>query len=583
MHVRIFFLLLFSLTSFTALSSSLSVNISDGLPKEVLQNINAYLGGLPKSDNERSAFIYSAKKKTQNALKALGYYQSVVTTSVSKDLEKNVWTLSITIQLNQPTLVNHVKLEITGEAKNDPAFISFKDDIPISNGDKLHHGIYEKLKSNLTSLGLERGYFNSKFTLSTIAINKNLQTADIDIHFESGARYKFGQVDFSDINLNYDVLQPLIPFQTGDYYQSALIQNFQNALDETHYFGNVVVHPKSDSNINDLLPVEVSLNKAKSHEIDLGIGYATDTKARFSLGWKTPLINRFGHRQESRFSYSTVNPTGRFIYSIPLTHANNDVLRLQALLEENDYADITSRYMSFQVGRVYLEKAILRQPYMRYLIERWSFDGVEYNANYLIPGLTWSDTKREGNLLDPSNGFREYYSVEASHKDLSSAASFIRLNARWNYISLIAPNHRLVTRAELGYILADKNIGAELSPSLRFYAGGDQSIRGFAYQSVGPTVTYSHEGRTSEEFVTGGTNLVVASIEYQYYFSNEWRGALFFDTGSVNNTNKLNLVYSVGPAMHYMSAIGPIRFALGYPLSEEDPSWRVHFSLGAEL
>lgn len=583
MLARLFFLLLVLFTSLSVLSSSLIVNVSDKLPKVASQNIKAYLGELPKSENERSAYIYAAKKRVLNALKAVGYYQSVVTTSVSKDLDKNVWTLTVDIKLNEPTIVSSVNLEIEGEAKDDPAFISFLDNIPISSGDKLHHGIYEKLKSNLTSLGLDRGYFNSKFTSSKIAIHKNLQTADILIYFESGPRYKFGEVKFSTFNLNQELLEQLVPFQEGDFYHSTLLHNFQNVLDETQYFGSVVVHPKSDNVTNSLLPIEVSLDKAKSHEIDLGVGYATDTKARFSLGWKTPLINRFGHRQESRFSYSTVNPTGRFIYSIPLTHANNDVLKLQALLEENDFADITSRYSSFQVGRVYLEKEILRQPYIRYLTENWSFDGVDYKGKYFIPGLSWSDTKRKGNLLDPSKGFREYYSIEGGHEALGSEASFIRLNARWKYISLLAPNHRIVARAELGYIHADKDVGAELSPSLRFYAGGDQSIRGFAYQSVGPTVTYTEKGKTSEEFVTGGTNMVVASIEYQYYFSKEWRGALFFDSGSVNNTNKLDLVYSVGPGIHYMSAIGPIRFALGYPISEKDKSWRVHFSLGADL
>jgi translocation and assembly module TamA len=72
-------------------------------------------------------------------------------------------------------------------------------------------------------------------------------------------------------------------------------------------------------------------------------------------------------------------------------------------------------------------------------------------------------------------------------------------------------------------------------------------------------------------------------LEYQYYFSNTWRGALFIDAGSVNDNDKLEPVYSIGPGLHYISPIGPIRFALGYSLSEENPLWRLHFSIGAEL
>ena len=86
-----------------------------------------------------------------------------------------------------------------------------------------------------------------------------------------------------------------------------------------------------------------------------------------------------------------------------------------------------------------------------------------------------------------------------------------------------------------------------------------------------------------DDIVIGGTNMVVASLEYQYYFSNTWRGALFFDAGSVNDNDKLEPVFSVGPGLHYISPIGPIRMALGYSLSEENPSWRIHFSIGAEI
>ncbi|MEH6384717.1 MAG: autotransporter assembly complex family protein [Colwellia sp.] len=583
MHSRFFLFILFFLFSPLASSSTLLVHITDDLPREVTQNIHAYLGTLPEDDTERAAFVFTAKKQALNALKALGYYRAVVTSSTEKNVDKNIWTLSLGVTLNKPTRVIKVGINISGDALGDSVFSEVIRKIPIVSGDILHHGVYEQFKTDLVSLGLERGYFDSKFIKSTIAIHKSLETAEIIVHFDSGPRYQFGEIKFTDFAINNDVLRPLISFKQGDFYQQTSLQNLQNELDETQYFSNVVVRPETESTTNNILPIDVSLEKAKRHQFNLGLGYATDTKERFSFGWKTPLVNRYGHRQETRLSYSAINPTGYFIYSIPLSHANNDVLQLQTELEKNDYGDLTSKFFSFQVGRVYLKDDVLRQPYLRHLSEEWDTDGVYDDADYFIPGFTWSNIDRNGPLLDPTQGFRQYYNLEGSYEGLSSETSFLRFNARWKYISLLAPKHRVVARVELGYVIVDKNFEEALSPSLRFYAGGDQSIRGFDYQSIGPKVTLSDGLNQGEEIVIGGTNMVVASLEYQYYFSKTWRGALFVDAGSVNDNDKLDPVYSIGPGLHYISPIGPIRFALGYSLSEENPSWRLHFSIGAEL
>ncbi len=577
------FIALFLISPF-AMSNPLLVELPDKLPREVAQNIHAYLGKLPKESNERAAFIFTAKKKVTNALNALGYYRSVVTNVIKKDTDKDVWTLTFNIVLNEPTLIKKLQLNIVGDANKDTAFSEIISNIPILTGDVLHHGKYEKFKEDLTSLGLERGYFDIKFTKSTIAIHQDLQTADIILNLDSGVRYQFGELKFNSFDLNPDVLSPLMSFNKGDYYQQDLLQNLQNELDETQYFSNVIVWPNTEKIIDHTLPIDISLEPATRHQFDLGLGYSTDTKENFSFVWKTPLVNRYGHRQETKLSYSKINPTGYFIYGIPLSHPNNDVLQLKALLEENDFADLTSKFLSFQVGRVYLKDSMLRQPYLRHLSEEWSTDGIDDDAKYYIPGFTWSDKEWQGSVLDPSNGFRQYYNIEGSYDKLDSKTSFLRFNARWKYISSITPKHRIVTRAEVGYAIVKDDIEAELSPSLRFYAGGDQSIRGFGYQSVGPKIMLTQgEDNTEEEIVVGGTNMVVASVEYQYYFTPEWRGALFTDGGSVNNKDKLDFVYSIGTGIHYISPIGPIRFALGYPLSEDESSWRVHFSIGAEL
>ena len=583
----------FLLLCFTnvAFASNLEVKLDGELSKAVKKNIYSYLGTLPESDLERSAFIYSAKENAFKALNSLGYYQANIRVVVEKD----PWKLILIIKLNEPTLLDNINVNITGAAQNDPAFIALLNDMDIHHGDKLHHGKYETVKSDLLSLALQRGYFDGSLVDSNITIKQGYHDANINITYKSGPRYRFGEVNFNDFNLKAQLLNSMIPFKKGDFYNTHDFHKLQQQLQSTQYFSTVQAIPvqKIEGKVNDdyTIPINVTLTPAKSHQFDFGVGYATDTKFRLSVGWRTPLINKYGHFQETKIEYSSINPTGNFIYSIPLGHPTEDLLQFKVTVENDEYPDLTSKVYSAQIGRVLSKDDWNRQIYTRLHQEAWRYnlDEVEPNIDwseqdnvqYIIPGIIWSRTIRSGSALDPSSGFRQIYNIEGAHLKAGSDNSFFRIHGRWNYITTLKPNHRLVTRAELGAIYIDRD--AELAPSLRFYAGGDQSIRGFSYQSIGSTVPSSSDPENPNQVVVGGTRLMVASIEYQYYLTNKWRVALFSDGGSVANKGEFNPVYSFGTGLHYLSPVGAVKFDFAYGIDDDEKGWRVHISLGAEL
>ena len=574
-------------------ASNLTIKLEGKLPEVVETNILSHLGTLPETELERSAFIYSAKGNTYNALQSLGYYQA----DIIVDVEKAPWQLMLTINLHEPTLINNIDVQIIGEARDDPAFIALINNSDIQQGDKLHHGKYEALKSSLLSLALQRGYFNGSLTDSSITIAADYHYADIKIIYESGPRYRFGKVSFNDfdLDLDSDLLSSLIPFQEGTFYNTNDFHQLQQQLQSTQYFSNVrIVHgDRIHDKKNHLysLPIDVSLTPAKSHKLDFGIGYATDTEFRLSAAWRTPLINKYGHFQETKLEYSALNPTGTFIYSVPLGHPREDILQFKMTVENDDFADLTTKFYSLQVGRVISKNKWNRKIYARLHQESWQYDldedkpniiwSEKDNVQYLIPGVTWSKTIRSGSALDPSAGFRQTYNIEGAHLKAGSDNSFFRLHGRWNYITTLKTNHRLVARAELGAIYIDRD--AQLAPSLRFYAGGDQSIRGFSYQSIGSTIPSSSDPDEAMPVNVGGTRLMVASIEYQYYLNNKWRLALFSDGGSVANQSEFNPVYSIGSGLHYLSPVGAVKLYFAYGIDDNDKQWRIHLNLGAEL
>ena len=583
--------LIFIIIAHPAIANNLVIKLDGELPKAVKNNVLSYLGQLPATHLERSAFIYSAKKNTSQALQSLGYYQANIVVSVEED----PWQLKLTIELNEPTLLDSIAVRVEGEAKNDPAFIALLKDHPLQQGDKLHHGKYQSLKANLLSLALQRGYFNGALVTHNIIIKQGYRYADITLLYNSGPRYRFGEVSFNSVELDPALLSSLIPFKSNDFFNINQFHQLQNQLQSSQYFGSVIAVPgdkiQDKSHHQYIVPIKVALTPAKGHLFDFGIGYATDTQFRLSMGWRTPLINRYGHYQETDIKYSPLNPTGKFIYSIPLSHPTQDVLQLKVLVENEDYADLTTKFYSAQIGRLTSNNGWNRQVYARLHQEAWRYDldkdspnivwAEEDNVHYIIPGVTWSKTIRRGSTLDPSAGFRQTYNIEGAHLDAGSDNSFFRVSAQWHHITTLKENHRLVSRAELGAIYIDRD--AQLAPSLRFYAGGDQSIRGFAYQTIGSSISSSSDPGKEGLIIVGGTRLMVASIEYQYYLNNKWRLALFSDGGSVTNNNEFDPVYSVGTGVHYMSPVGAVKFDVAYGVDDNDKHWRIHINLGAEF
>lgn len=565
-------------------ASNIALSLPENLPDEVKSNIKAYLGELPDNPQSRVSFIYSAKNNTIKALQALGYYRSVVNTTLTKSEGDTPWKLAFTIQLKDVTLVNSITVNISGDAQNDKMFNSLTSNLAIKPQDGLHHGNYQKIKSEIIALALQRGYFDGYFKTAQIAITPE-NTADISLTYISGKRYKFGKVEFINNTIDPNFINKLIPFAYGDDYQVSTLQQFQNNLEKTQYFSNIVIVPNQEDPLaakDKFIPIQVTLKQAKKHYFDIGLGYATDTDFRISGGWRTPLVNKYGHRQETQIKYSKINPTGRFIYSIPINGSLNDTIQFKLLLENNEYGDVDSNYWSSRVSKIKVSDTVNSEYYIRFLHEEWDIDTLDDMADYFLLGYSWSNTRRNGSLIDPSDGFSQFYNIEGTHTDISSETSFLKFYAHWRYIKTIKPKHRIVTRAEIGYTLLDSSNAEELSPSLRFFAGGDQSIRGFAYQSIGPTRRQVNSDQSSEDLVVGGNRLAVASIEYQYYFTPTIRGAIFADVGSSFDTG-FQKKYSVGPGIHYISPIGAIKLDVGYSLSEDNPSWRLHLNLGAEL
>ncbi|WP_390904042.1 autotransporter assembly complex protein TamA [Shewanella phaeophyticola] len=585
----------------------LKVNIS-GANKKLTNNINAHLGTLPDSDVQRRAFLFTVEDNTQDALESMGYYHGIADIDIN-ETESGPWELNLNITPGDPVVIQWVDINFTGDMLQDDMFALWLNTLKIKPGDTLNHGVYDSIKSQLVTLALARGYFDGQYTRSEISINRDLNIAQINLQFDSGKRYVFGEVDFNGSTLNDDVLKALIPFDASAPYATQQLTEFNRNLLDTGYFSNIKVLPQIDNVDDGLVPIKVELSPRASHLIEVGlgadIGNSTEDnfEPRVRLTWRIPQINRYGHFQETTAEWSPERPKILTTYTIPLSHPLNDQLKIKVGLLRDTYGvtqDYDEESRSFDnTGQLESQKYLLGLSRQLRSEHNWLYgysiesirefyeqEDTDYDPRFYLMGYNLTKTIRGDNTLNPKSGFRQTYSVQYADPSLGSTIRLARLQARFKWIETIFDNHRFVARIDLGANIASDNDISQIPPSLRYFAGGDQSIRGYSYQELGPYIDYTNSDGGLSRQVVGGRYLAVGSIEYQYYLTPTWRVASFVDAGNAFDTGQLEPVVAVGGGVHWISPIGPIKLDLGFGLKETETvarSYRFHLTMGTDL
>ncbi|MCL1065303.1 autotransporter assembly complex protein TamA [Shewanella olleyana] len=579
-----------------------------GASERLTKNIRAHLGESPNSAVQRRAFLFTVEENIIAALESMGHYHAKVDIKVT-EAEKGPWTLNVTIDEGEPTIIEWVDIKFSDEMIDDNSFNRWLNQLTIKPGDTLNHGVYSDLKSQLVTLALARGYFDATFARSEIEINRDLNTAKIHIDFESGNRYLIGDVVFSGQTVNDDLLEELIPFEPNAKYSTSRLNRLNRNLIDTGYFSSIKVLPQVDGMSDTEVPIKVDLAPRPTHSFEVGLGADIGTNAentvepRVRLTWRMPQINSYGHTQETTLEWSTDRPKFLTTYTIPLSHPLDDQLKLRIGLLRDKYG-VTQDYNEADrnydyTGQLESEKRLLGVIRQQRLDSGWLFgyslefnqefynqSDTDYDPTFVLAGFSIGKTTRGDNSLDPKSGFRQIYSVEYGDPNLGSEIRLTKFEAKFKWIDTFFDRHRFVSRLDLGANIADSDQIDQISPSLRYFTGGDQSIRGYGYQELGPYIEYvNSEGGISRQ-VVGGRYLIVGSFEYQYYLNDTWRVATFVDAGNAFDTEKFEPIVSVGSGIHWISPIGPIKLDVGVGLKETetiDRSWRIHLTMGTEL
>ena len=558
------------------LAGQVSVEVKGDYPG-LQENAEAFI----QQVNGRSAdslrrYVSTASNQVRNALKALGYYEPEIDWNVSQPEDDEAPAqLVLSVDPGEPVRIQSRTVTVKGPASDD---WEFNPDLPSrpAVGDVLNHGEYNALRQTIQNTASRLGYFNGRFETRRLAVNPEEKTADITLVYESGQRFRLGDVRFNGGHgFDSSLLDQFVKFAPGTFYHSDRIAKLNSDLSNSGYFSSVDVDASPVSADNGVIPVSITLKTRDPRSVAAGVGFSTDVGPRLRGNWREHWINSKGHRRgaETELSEPRQNISGW--YEVPLDPPMTDSLRFSAGYQREEIEEVESELFTLATRWNHqLDSGWMQTTSVRLEEERFRFgDGSSDRSRLVLPGLGYSKLQ-VNSAFDPSRGYHLSAEVTGSHRAALSSTDILHVVLLAKGLYTLADNHRFLARARVGGVATNRF--SDVPPSLRFFAGGDQSVRGYGYETLSP--------EDDEGVGIGGRFLMVGSMEYQYQFANNWRAAVFVDEGNAIDDPFDPLATGVGAGIRWISPVGPVRLDIAKGLAPGfGGEWRVHFSMGPEL
>ncbi len=580
MHLRIPIGLLLICFAF-AKAQQLTVHV-EGIQHELKSNaensieIMSFNGKKAPAEYRLNWLNQQAIQDIQLALQPFGYYHSQVQASLLPS--PTGWLASYQVDAGKPTSIRHIQLQLQGAGARDSVLLDIINHSRLKTDARFIHADYQSLKTKLSEAAIERGYFFAHYTTQQVWVDLDQFSADIALVFDTGQRAKLGTIKYNGSYINTNLLDQYTTLRSGDDYLASTLLTAQSNLISTDYFTDVTINasPEQAQAAHPVIPVDIALSMQKQRVYSAGVGYGTDMGARIRGGVDWRYLNPQGHTLNLEGILAQFKQNLTVEYKVPaqqpLTHYWSGHIGLER--ENTRSKDSTSAL----IGVTWHGKdgKITQHHSLDYRYDYFDDGSSQKNdTRLLVPSANWTWQSHD-NPQFTDLGVRFNLMLRGSSSYLLSDIGFVQSALRSKLLLPLTPNNRLILRADVGTTwVSGETAFTRLPTSLRFYAGGDNSIRGYGLDSIGPTNAY---GR-----VVGGRHLLAGSLEYEYQFKPSWRAAAFIDAGDAFDDLDFNPKWGAGLGVRWASPVGAIRFDLAHGFNERGDNLRLHLTLGSDF
>lgn len=555
----------------------------NGLDKQLEAEVRSVIAlpessgeGVEISEGRLSYYINSLNALVEESLEPHGYYHAQVKNNLIRT--GDAVQITIDIDIGAPVRVRQQNLKIDGPGSSDRLIGFWLESFEPKKDDIFNHDIYETNKASITQALLDRGYFDQNNTTHEVRVTRAENSADINLVWDSGIRYRFGAVRFEGNQFEPGLIEQLINFERGKYYSQPQIMRFQESLSKLNYFSSIEIVPDLEHKDGDQVPIVVSVTEGKQNSYNTSLSYGTESGFGVEFGLERRWINQHGHKIDFDAAWAQKEQSFIANYRIPAFSWLDGWYGIALEVRNEEYLSLPTRYAeaSFNRSGEVRNWDLLASVNVRH--ER--FDEFIPDSNNAVPINIYTTViypeinaiwRSSNDVAFLKNGTAWYYQARFGYEIEAADAWFTQGYVKNKRVISLSDNDRLLLRAELGAIWTQNY--DYFPPSLRFYAGGDQSIRGYGYKEIGEYI---------DGVNYGGKYLAVGSIEYEHRILPEWAIATFVDFGDAF-TQDFNINVGAGVGARWWSPIGPVRLDVAYGFNGPDPGIAFHFTLGADL
>ena len=560
----------------TALAERVTVTI-DGIEEDMLESARANLELKQYEDRDVSPIearrlFDRGKEQIARSLEPFGYYNPSIESRLERP-EPGKFHAIYEVNRGDPVIVQQSRIEISPEATElEPVKLALEKFEP-KNGARLDHGAYERSKELIATALANDGYLAAQLVRHKVSVVRGANTADIDLAWEAGTRHRLGELRFSKSQFPDAFLQKYKLWKDGEYYSADKLLALQQSLVDADYFTSVAVAPDLEHVADGVVPVDVMLIPAKRTLYTANIYFSTDSGPGTKLGVQRRWLNKRGHKLGGEIEYSARLEEISTKYQIPRPGPRPRSYTFGAGYRDEETDTSRSRMARLAATQVAERwKGFTRTVGLQYL--NGDFEIAEERGE---TSLLYADglltRKQADDAYFPAAGYSLLYGLRFGFESLLSDTTFAQARAEGKWLGKIGDDARVIVRAATGAMIVD-DFDA-LPPELRFFAGGDRSIRGFDYQEIGET--------NASGGVIGGEYLLIGSGEYEHFFLDNWGAAVFVDAGDAFKSN-FDVNVGAGVGLRWKSPIGLVRVDVARPVvSDLDDSWRIHLVIGPDL
>ena len=540
--------------------------------------------GKVQGESRLEFLLLNTEREARRALEPFGYYSPTITVDSPRDAADNI-VVTVNVDPGEPVRVRQSQVEILGPGGEDQYLAADLAAFRPRQGDPFNHVDYEASRDGISRRLTERGYFDADFMEREVRVTRADFAADIDLVWDSGFRYDMGPTTFHQEYFRPGLLDKLVTWEEGSYFHQGKLDRLRQSLVKLDYFSAIDIQPLPQEAGDDLrVPIDVNLALAKRTVYTAGVSYGSESGAGVRFGMERRYVNDRGHKLVTDLDWAQNRKNLLLQYRIPAFAWLDGWYTgaFSAYDEQTDYIDLRNiRLLASRSGE--LTERWTAVASLIALRERWSYDmdtdtGQRLYAysTLIYPELTGTYTGVD-NRLFPRHGLSLNLAMRGGAEGLGSDTNFVQGWASGSWFQGVGPADRLIVRGEAGATWTSDLVA--MPPSLRFFAGGDRSIRGYAWREVGPRTP------PPDNFALGGRYVLTGSVEYEHYFNaGPWGMAAFVDGGDAfDDPDEFDLHVGVGVGARWRSPIGGVRIDIAHGLNDPDSSFQIYLSLGANL